>query len=95
MNNRGQSSIEKVIILNFTQNDSPCNIDQDDQSAKGSINIIMNNQIRLFIYEHVRYVLNTDTEQFVRLRNLDESSSVNDILHAKNNGVNSSKREVL
>lgn len=95
MNNRGQSSTEKVIVLNFTQDDTPYTVDHDDHNSKGSINIIMNNQIRLFTYEHVRYVLNTDTEQFIRLRNLDESCSVNEVLHAKNSGVNSSKRDVL
>lgn len=64
-------------------------------NVKGSFNIIMNNQIRLFTYEHVRYVLNADSEQYVRLRNLDESSTVNGIMHSRNNGVSSARREIL
>lgn len=103
LNNRGQSSIEKVIVLDFTNNDDlPASIRSDDtiqandlHNAKGSFNIVMNNQMRLFTYEHVRFVLNADSEQFVRLRNLDESLTINEIMHARNNGVSAIKRDIL
>lgn len=97
INNRGQSSVEQVIILDFTDYDDVPDesIHETDHNRKGSINIVINNQIRLFIYEHVRYVLNIDTEQFIRLRNLDEISTVNEIMHVKNNGVSATKRDAL
>lgn len=86
-----------MIVLDFADYDDipDDTIHDTDHNRKGSINIVMNNQIRLFLFEHVRYVLNIDTEQFIRLRNLDEISTVNEIMLGKNNGVNASKRDAL
>lgn len=51
--------------------------------------------LRLFEFEHVRYIFNDRDEQFVRLRQLDEISTTNQLIHAAPIGSNYRKRFVL
>lgn len=91
-NNRGQSSIETVVILN---------IDKETLSKCSQVLYFANrssghgNQIRMFTFEHVPYVLNEETENFERLKNLDEISTTNDLLQSNRAGVTDQQRDVL
>ena len=64
--------------------------------SKRTINVVSADQeIRIFSYEHVRYVLDVDNEQFVRLRNFDSEFLVNDLIQSNRKGVSASQRENL
>lgn len=58
-------------------------------------NDAIDNEIRVFDFEHVRYVFNNRTEQFVRLRQFDEMSTTNQLIHPDPPGVNVKERLIL
>lgn len=86
-NNRGQSSIEKVFVVNLADSSSEVN------SISGAVT--SHKEIRLFLFEHVRYYFNNEIEQFVRLKNIDEESTVNTLLHRNSCGITLAERDVL
>lgn len=49
-----------------------------------------NKQLRLFMFEHVRYIMNA--EEFVRLKNVDETIDVNGLLHSHSEGITELER---
>lgn len=91
-NNRGQSSMERIQTINVT------NIRFDFYRrlfTQTSNEFLHQNEIHLFSFEHVRYVLNANIEEFVRLPNLDELLNANDLLSDHNGGNGTSEREFL
>lgn len=53
------------------------------------------NEIRIFIYEHVRYIFNHRYEQFERMKDLDEVSTTNQLIHSNNTGIGGEQRQLL
>lgn len=52
------------------------------------------NEIRIFEFEYVRYIFNNHVDQFVRLRQLDEISSINQlIIYSNYNSVSNEQRK--
>lgn len=91
-NNRGQTRMEIVRTIDMTNDRS--NFYRQiftDRSNTFSIN----HRMRLFIFEHVRYVMNADIDEFVRLENFDEIIDANDLLATHNAGVVTSERELM
>lgn len=91
-NNRGQTSIENV----FT-------VDLGGGLAKfyGQIfqqrvhEFTCNDQLRLFLFEHVRYIMNAETEEFVRLKNVDETLDSNGLVVSHIEGIAELEREFM
>lgn len=52
-------------------------------------------KIRIFLFEHVRYIFNNRTKQFVRMRDLDEVSTTNQLIYANESGVGADQRKFL
>lgn len=91
-NNRGHSSIEPVQCLQT---------DSDVSSYSAILNEINDSrssikQIRIFRFEHVRYMYNYRIERFVRMQNLDEVSTTNQLMNQSNqNGIDTAQRDAL
>lgn len=92
-NNRGLSSIVSVHVLCsnldsniISYNDVLKQINNDHSSV---------NQIRIFTFEHVRYVFNYRVDQFVRMQNLDEFSTTNQLIHSNQIGLTTDQRSAL
>lgn len=88
-NNKGQGSIETVreILTDSYQLDFLAKILQDNFGS--------HNKVRLFEFEHVRYVFNARDELFVRLRQFDEIATTNQLIHAGSTGLRFKERFVL
>lgn len=54
-----------------------------------------NEAIRIVDFEHVRYVFSNFTDEFVRLRQFDEVSTTNQLIHPNGNIVPQHQRDVL
>lgn len=54
-----------------------------------------NNEIRLFEFEHVRYVFDYRTEQFIRIWNLDETLTTNELIQCPQQGISDIQRNEL
>lgn len=52
-------------------------------------------ELHIFEFEHVRYIFNNRIEQFVRMRQLDEISSTNQLIHSQFIGVTDKERGFL
>lgn len=52
-------------------------------------------EIRIFEFEHVRYIFNHHIDQFVRMRNLDELKTTNQLIHSNLSGVSNEQRDAL
>lgn len=77
-NNRGHSSLKPVKVIQL-------NTDLITRNYRDILNEINTHrssvsQIRTFDFEHVPYVFNYRIEQFVRMQNLDEISSINQLI---------------
>lgn len=91
-NNRGQTRMETVHTIDLTSDRSSFYRQIfSDRSDTFSIN----HRMRLFIFEHVRYVMSADIDEFVRLENFDEIIDASDLLATHNTGVVSSERELM
>lgn len=53
------------------------------------------NEIRMFEFEHVRYIFNHRIEQFVRMQHLDEVSTTNQLIYPNESGISSDERGAL
>lgn len=54
-----------------------------------------NNDIRAFDFEHVRYVFSNSTDEFVRMRQFDEVSTTNQLIHPGGRLVRGQQRDAL
>lgn len=90
--NRGHSSTEHVTIL---RSDSPQRTLYDDFLSGINGRFSFNNEIRIFVFEHVRYVLDYRTEQFIRIWNLDETLTTNELIQCAHNGISDAQRNEL
>lgn len=90
-NNRGQTNKEKIHIIKLT-NDRISFYENIFNERSQSFS--QNNHLRLFIFEHVRYIMNFDIDEFVRLENLDEIIDASDLLTEQNEGVTPSERDL-
>lgn len=91
-NNRGHTSIENVFTVDL------CNTLADfyGQIFKQRIHeFTCNRQLRLFMFEHVRYIMNAETEEFVRLKNVDETLDANGLLVSHSEGVTELERNFM
>lgn len=52
-------------------------------------------EIKVFEFEFVRYIFNHRIEQFVRMRQFDEISTTNQLMHSSVNYVSDTQRDVL
>lgn len=52
-------------------------------------------ELQIFEFEHVRYIFNNRIEQFVRMRQLDEISTTNQLMHSHFIGVTDKERDFL
>lgn len=91
-NNRGYTSTENIFTLCVNSekaihfNRILRDINEDFSS---------NEEIRLFEFEHVRYVFEYRTEQFVRILNLDETLTTNQLIKFPYEGVSDTQRDAL
>lgn len=53
------------------------------------------NEIKVFEFEYVRYIFSNRIEQFVRMRQFDEISTTNQLMHSSINYVSDKQRDVL
>lgn len=53
------------------------------------------NEIRMFEFEHVRYIFNYRYEEFVRMQHLDEISTTNQLIYPNESGISVDKRDAL
>lgn len=53
------------------------------------------NEIRMFAFEHVRYIFNNRIEQFVRMQHFDEISTTHQLIYPNGNGISDSERDAL
>lgn len=94
-NNRGHSSIEPVKIIQWNSDLITRNyreILKENNTHRSSVS-----QIRTFVFEHVPYVFNYQIEQFVRMQNLDEISTANQLIGSDSdqNGFSDDQRNAL
>lgn len=90
-NNKGQISLQRVLVIRPTADTISyySNILREIRRDNAS-----SNEIRIFEFEHVRYIFNNHIDQFVRLRQLDEISSINQlIIYSNYNSVSDEQRE--
>lgn len=91
-NDRSETSIEQIIVLNVS-NDS---VKSFSHIVKGKHhNFSTTNEARWFIFENIRYILNNRTQEFERIKNLDEVLITNDLLFSHNDGVSETERDIL
>lgn len=90
--NRGHSSTEHVSIL---RSDSPQRTAYNDVLNGINGRFSFNNELRLFEFEHVRYVFDYRTEQFIRIWNLDESLTTNELIQCAHDGITDDQRSEL
>lgn len=91
-NTRGHTSIENVFTVDL------CNTLAKFYGQVFGQHIsrfTYNRQLRLFVFEHVRYIMNVDTEEFVRLQNVDETLDANGLLVSHNEGVTELERNFM
>lgn len=94
-NNRGHSSIEPVKVIQWNSELITGNyrdILKEINTHRSSVT-----QIRTFVFEHVPYVFNYRIEQFVRMQNLDEISTINQLIGSGlgQNGFTENQRSAL
>lgn len=94
-NNRGHSSVEPVKVLQWNSSLAAGNyrdILKEINTHRSSVS-----QIRIFVFEHIPYVFNYRLEQFVRMQNLDEISTVNQLIgfDSDQNGLADDQRDAL
>lgn len=96
-NNRGHSSIEPVKVIQWNSD----LITRDCREILKEINTHRSSvsQIRTFVFEYVPYVFNYRIEQFVRMQNLDEISTSNQLIDSNSvsyqNGFTGDQRDAL
>lgn len=91
-NNKGHTSIERVHVIRPTSDKIDYYVEILDEIRQENASI---NEIRVFEFEHVRYIFNHRFEQFVRLQHLDEISTTNQLIYPNESGISMDKRDAL
>ncbi|XP_031641127.1 probable cation-transporting ATPase 13A3 [Contarinia nasturtii] len=88
----GQASLEHVVTIRITADNIAyySSILKEICRENGSTN-----KIRTFEFEHVRYIYNYHIDHFVRLRQLDELSTTNQLIYSSLNCVSDKQRDAL
>lgn len=91
-NNKGHTSIETVHVIRPTTDkiDNYVEILHEISQENASTN-----EIRMFEFEHVRYIFNHRFEQFTRMQHLDEISTTNQLIYPNESGISINQRDAL
>lgn len=91
-NNRGHVSLERVRVICPTTDTIAFYLDVLKEVSRENSST---NEIRIFEFEHIRYIFNNQIDQFVRMRQLDELSTTNQLIHSNFNCVSGEQRDAL
>lgn len=91
-NNKGQVSLEQVLVIRLNDENTALYNEILNEISRDSAST---NDIRIFEFEHVRYIFNYHIDLFVRMRQLDEISTTNQLIHTSLNCVSDEQRNAL
>lgn len=91
-NNKGHKSIERVHVIRPATDKIDYFVEILHEISQENAST---NEIRMFEFEHVRYIFNHRIEQFVRLHHLDEISTTNQLIYPNESGISNNERDAL